>query len=68
MKLALVALLMIPAGCSTGYSHWGVAPDDAAGMSQADSACDFGRGSNDPASHCFVSRRKWNDPSATKKD
>jgi hypothetical protein len=46
-------------GCM-GYSHGlGVAPDDARGMTQADSACDFGRSREDMGSLCYVSRRPY---------
>jgi hypothetical protein len=58
----LSAILAVTlAGCS-GYSHWGVAPDDALGQVQADSACDYGRGANDPGSPCYVSQRPWHPP------
>jgi hypothetical protein len=56
-------LISLQAGCAaTGYAHWDVAADDARGMIQADSACDFNRGSNDLGSVCYVSRRPWGDP------
>lgn len=67
MKLMIAgvvaSLAVLLAGCASGYSHWGVAPDDAVGMTQADSACDAGRGSDDMGSTCYVSRRPWTPPS-----
>lgn len=58
---ALAVLATALTGCG-GYSHWGVAPDDALGQVQADSSCDYGRGANDPGSPCYVSRRPWHPP------
>ncbi len=56
-----LALATALAGCAGGYGYFGfgTAPDDALGMVQADSACDFGRGATDMGSPCYVTRRTF---------
>ena len=61
----ILTLAMSLGGCAGayggyGYPGFGVAPDDQAGMVQADSACDFGRGADDKGSPCYVTRRAFN--------
>lgn len=61
-RMWLMAALgvVLQAGCvAQGYAHWGVDPQEARGMTQADSACDHDRGARDLASPCYVSRRPW---------